>query len=75
MSELITLLLAWKMAIAYKKDESKAIYMCSNRIWKDIKATNVKHLVMQLADKNTSNAKRIQAMKNLESAMKAEKLI
>lgn len=75
MSEIITLILAWRMAKQYSENESKAIYLCASKIWRQIKDENVRHLVMQLANRKTTDAQRILAVQKLEIGLRAEKLI
>jgi len=75
MSEIITLILAWRMAKQYNENESKAVYLCANKLWMNIKDDHVKHLVMQLANKKTSEKQRIKAINKLETGLRAEKLL
>lgn len=75
MSEVLTLILAWKMALAYKENESKAIYVCANNIWKNVKDENTKLLIMQLAQRKTSDSIRIKAVKELEQRLRKEKML
>lgn len=75
MSEILTLILAWRMAQQYKENESKAIYLCACKIWKQIKNEDVKHLVMQLAERKTTDKQRVDSVRELESRLRLEKMI
>ena len=75
MPEIITLIIAWRMAQAYGEDESKAIYLCSTRVFRSIQNQNVRRLVMKLANRKTSDAGRIKVVKRLEISLRLEGII
>jgi hypothetical protein len=75
MNSILTLILAWRMAKQYEENESKAIYLCACKIWKEIKNENVKNLVMQLAQRKTTDKQRIASVQELERRIRLEKMI
>ena len=75
MNEIITLLLARRIAQAYGEDESEAIFICSKNVFKTIKNQNIRNLVLQLAQKKTPKHKRIECVKRLELALRVENML
>jgi hypothetical protein len=75
MNEIVTLLLSWRMAQQYKKDESKAVYLCSNKIWKNVTDANIRNMIIQLGKKTTSSFKRMEVIHNLEYSLRLNKLL
>jgi hypothetical protein len=75
MNEIITVLLSLRMAQAYKKDASKAVYLCANKVFKRIQNKNVRTLITQLADRKVDSIRRIKAVERLELALRVEKFL
>lgn len=69
MNEIVTLLLAWKMAKLYGEDESRAIYICANKIWKSVENYDVRSIIIQLGTKNVSDSDRVSILQTLEQTL------
>ena len=75
MDEIITLLLAWRMAKHYGENESKAIYLCAGKIWRSIEDDHVRDLVCRLALRKTPDYKRIEVVQRLEIGLRLQELL
>lgn len=75
MNEIITILLAWRMAQMYNKNESKAVYLCANKILKQVEDKTIKSMLLKLANKDTSDNQRIEFIKRLEFGLRKEQLL
>ena len=75
MNEITTLLLAWHMAIKYDKDESKAIYLCANKIWQQVEDPVVRSMIIKLGQRKTPDADRIKTVQKLEFGLRKENIL
>ena len=69
MSEIITLLISWHLAMKLGKDESEAIFYTANQLNKNIEREDIKKIINTLALESTSKESRIRILRALKNAL------
>ncbi len=75
MSEMLTLLLAWRLAVKFGEDQAAAIRKCAANLAPQTEDEKVKELLLLLKQNNVSDFKILESVKSVYINMKYSNLI